>query len=265
MPTAAEKPEVDERPEWAFGSEVMPTGAAHHGAARTGVLASLSAPFEAVADWRDSRRMRRSLRRGASSGVSAAATVTGARELIYRIEDWRVDQRARRYERSTRDGRRRIPVAALAVATLAVVALVAAWTMGGGSSSTARNASAAAVAPAPVANHTAGTPPAVSLSAARKHEALVAARARRLAAMRKQRAAALHRKRVAALKARRRAAAGARHSAPAAPAAAKAPSTTTPSPVVRQPVYHAPVRSAPKPAPKAKPKSGGGGSFDIGG
>jgi hypothetical protein len=204
---------------------------------------SAGGPLAAIEDWRDSRRMRRHLRRGA---VAAAAGGLGAPGLRYETK---------------RHGRRGL-VVGVAVALLVFTAVAGAVVLGGSGGSKAT----ASPAQLKVANHTAGTAPAASLAGTRKVAALRAVRERRLAALRKERAAALHEKRVAAFKARR---AAAHHAKPAAKAPASTPAKTTPvQPVRTTPSYTPPAThyTAPsKPAPKPKSGGGSGKSFDLGG
>src|SRR4051794_6329493 len=123
MATTVKKPDLDEQLEWGAGREESEVAAA--------------APAAAVA------------------GAGAAG---GLRELVYRVDDWRIERKARRYERSVRRAPRRQGIVAAVVVALALVAMAAALAIGNGGSS-APHVSAAPVQIF-VPNHTARPPPA---------------------------------------------------------------------------------------------------------
>ena len=276
MATAVDKPDPDQLdwgPSWEE-SEAAAARPVHERPEPTRGGLRDSGPLAAIEDWRDSRRMRRNLRRGSAVVVAGGATAGGLRELWYRLDDWRHDRKAYRYDRNARRAPRRGGLIAIVVVALALVAMGAALAIGSGSSAPAVHTTAAVNQAAPVPDNTVGTPPAVSVLASRKHEALAAARARKLAAMRRARAAALHRQRVAAFKARRAAQRAAhQHVAVAAPVAATpapAPTAATPAPApapVTHPTYTPPAHqyTAPAPRKQSPPPSHSKKSFDIGG
>src|SRR3954454_24640627 len=76
MSTVANKPELDEQLDWGVGwEEGEPRGAqrpATTQSSRTGLRDA--GPLAAFEDWRDSRRMRRNLRRGATAAAAAGAS-----------------------------------------------------------------------------------------------------------------------------------------------------------------------------------------------
>src|SRR3954452_20362353 len=222
MATAVDRPELDEQLDWGVGWEEDEAAAARRPAQpRQGARAGLreSGALVAFEDWRDSRRMRRNLRRGAAAAAAGGATAGGLRELVYRVDDSRTDRKAIRYNTRARSSNpRRGPVLALLLVAVAVAAMFAALAIGSGSSS--HKTVATAAPPVRVPDNTPGMAPGASLAASHRQQALHGARVRKLAALRKARAAALHRERVAALKPRRRAAAAARHHAAPAPVAA---------------------------------------------
>src|SRR3954454_11674452 len=137
MATAVEKPELDEQLDWGVGGEERGAAAARRPAqarqepARGGLRNA--GPLVALEDWVDSRRMRRNLRRGTAVAAAGGASAGGLRELVYRVDDWRIDRKAQRYDRSARRESRRLgPIIALGVVVLAVIAMGAALAIGSG-------------------------------------------------------------------------------------------------------------------------------------
>src|SRR4051812_23543751 len=101
MATAVDKPELDEQLDWGGGGEERGAAAARRPAqsrqepARGGLRnAGALVAFE---DWVDARRMRRNLRRGTAAVAAGGASAGGLRELVYRLDDWRVDRKAQSF------------------------------------------------------------------------------------------------------------------------------------------------------------------------
>src|SRR3954454_4272242 len=129
MATAVDRPELEEQLDWGVGWEEHEAAAARRPAQpRQGARAGLreSGALVAFEDWRDSRRMRRNPRRG-SAAAPGGATAGGMRELVYRVDDWRIDRKATRYNTRARSSNpRRGPVLALLLVAVAVAAMFAA-------------------------------------------------------------------------------------------------------------------------------------------
>src|SRR3954464_12506928 len=92
MATVVNKPDLDEQLDWGASWEDSEAAAARPAQQRSepasGGLRG-AGPIVAFEDWRDSRRMRRNLRRGATAAGAGVATAGGLREAWYRLDDWR--------------------------------------------------------------------------------------------------------------------------------------------------------------------------------
>src|SRR5437870_1798098 len=126
MATAVNKPELDDQLDWGAGSDDGQAAAvrpARGGDDAASGSSRAAGPFVALADWRDSHRMRRNLRRGAGAAIAGGASAGGVRELWYRVDDWRIDRKALRYDRNARRAPRRGGLIAAVVVGLALLAM----------------------------------------------------------------------------------------------------------------------------------------------